>query len=505
MENIARHFHLHLPYLIATGRAKSASTKKGVVIVKDFITTLFSVVPHFVPVAAVVTFVTFAQLQFYFGNELAGPSGQDSMKFFGLQIAAKLLELLFVSAMKSIVFTLVRRELTRGRGMPFAAINAGNQMTERSFLWSKEFLALCTAKYSGNYSGNLKRAMVIGMTIVCTVLTIAIAPATATALTPKRLQFPAGGTNMYLNGTCGQIFPTTLNETHVVDDSWIVVGGHDLCPSTGWNVIRDSFIASIPNRFRSDDIFPDAVPSMLMRGVKRVLRLTVQMRGHNLWANIQTQSTAIMPHVAVADAVAGFSDKWHAATMLTSSINWNRWKYGNLDQAGTDTYTPVATTLCKYSPYDPNNSSMPLVVNFTESSPTSTSIVFDDDTREWITDLVNTTTASLRWFDVPATLAGNSSIGALVAVPNATDIQMFGCLCSARWRVSRVLLDDVQRLVEVYWGHKRSGHIDWLGDSDASLLRRIHINQSFAQYLNPWTSTDKSSSVLHEFAVVAGM
>ncbi|KAI1411088.1 hypothetical protein F5Y13DRAFT_201619 [Hypoxylon sp. FL1857] len=512
VENILRHWNLYVLYLFITNRMKRNQDDGTVVIVKDRWTTAVSMAVYLLPLGSMTALSYFINKQYFIGSELAGIPSEDNFKFFALQVAAKLLELLVVACLKSIVFTLVRRELTRGRGMPFSALTAAGQIADPSFLWSKEFVALCM----GDFAILWKRLAAIITMIVCIVLAIAVAPASATAMMPKNGTWPAGGTNMYFNDTPDHIFPAALTDSHVVDETCAVAGSHALCPSTGWNVIHHSLMANIPNQLENDTFRTLPLRSVLVKGAQSILRLRAGMRGHHdthtNHHRPNTLSTAIMPHIAIADATVNFSSQWDNAKLFTRVYRTTRWGYGKAAETGSHTYSPAAFTMCKYSPYDSESHSMPLIMNYTGTEFLGVSTTFDASTREWITNLSNLTTPELRWFTVPQDISLSPSIGALIAVPNPTATQIFGCVTSARWKMSRITADHTQCIADVDLDKDGGNIIDidtdglrWLGNNSTLPWRHVQLQPSFARYLNPWMSFERKSTVLQEFVTAAGM
>lgn len=87
------------------------------------------------------------------------------MKFLGLQIAAKLLELMVVSSLSCIAFALLRHQLCR-RGIPFGALASGFDFSKISFLWSRELAATCSA----NFGSRGDKSLLVVVMVVFTLL-----------------------------------------------------------------------------------------------------------------------------------------------------------------------------------------------------------------------------------------------------------------------------------------------------------------------------------------------
>ena len=112
-------------------------------------------------VAATPAINYYINTDYYVGVHLSGDGANDNsdaLKLLRLQFAAKVHELLMISTLTNVIFTIVRYELAQGNGIAFAAISAGLSVPRVSFLWSKEFVALCRARYDKWY----KKLLVFG-------------------------------------------------------------------------------------------------------------------------------------------------------------------------------------------------------------------------------------------------------------------------------------------------------------------------------------------------------
>lgn len=66
--------------------------------------------------------------EYFVGKELPG-FGADKSKLLGLQLAAKLHELLMIFTLTSIIFAMVRHELCGGNGVSIAALTARHSVS----------------------------------------------------------------------------------------------------------------------------------------------------------------------------------------------------------------------------------------------------------------------------------------------------------------------------------------------------------------------------------------
>lgn len=72
---------------------------------------------HLVPFGVALYLVILNWAQYYIGEELQGPSGQDTEKLAALQFAAKLHELLILASLGTVLFSCVRHTLAFGEGV----------------------------------------------------------------------------------------------------------------------------------------------------------------------------------------------------------------------------------------------------------------------------------------------------------------------------------------------------------------------------------------------------
>ena len=187
--------------------------------------------------AASMLLITLNFKGFYIGGELSGSSGQDDLKMLGLQVTAKILELLAMASLSVIILALIRRELVNAH-LPFGAVTASFQFSSIGFLWSKEFVAACKSKYSSLK----KKVLLLSVIVVFTILGGTLGPAAATAGQPVLKDWPAGGTSFYLNSTMEELYPTVLDKVTLLERPCQSAESDD-CAITNHQVIADGLLA----------------------------------------------------------------------------------------------------------------------------------------------------------------------------------------------------------------------------------------------------------------------
>lgn len=196
---------------------------------------------HFIPVGASLALAFINIRELYVGDQLAGPLGQDTQKFAGLQFAAKLHELVILSSVTAIVLTYIRKIILYGDGLPFGALFAGQQFRDLSFLWSAELWATIRQRKRRD---RIQFNSFIALLVTSTLLSVSVGPSTAQLMRPRLDDWPVGGTTFWLNATNDTIFPTVLNSSPKWDHCRIDTGDFS-CPHGGWQMINSGFGPSL--------------------------------------------------------------------------------------------------------------------------------------------------------------------------------------------------------------------------------------------------------------------
>ncbi len=211
-----------LPLWNAAHRPREEKLKQA--INKGLATAILSLVAaHLVPITAALVLVFLDLRGYYIGGELSGPSGYDNVKLSGLQFAAKILELAMQGSLSVIIIELIRQELVAGEGIPFGAIFGSLQYSELSYLFSKEFLGTLQSKFEKP----IVNIRLISLIIVGSLLALTVGPSSAIVMRPRLDNWPAGGTDFYLNTNLEDLAITgqRYNNPHIMQQH---NSGHDL-------------------------------------------------------------------------------------------------------------------------------------------------------------------------------------------------------------------------------------------------------------------------------------
>ncbi|KAF6841097.1 hypothetical protein CPLU01_00658 [Colletotrichum plurivorum] len=387
-------------------------------------------VPALVGVAVITQFVFKEHL---IGARLSSGGKWDSQVTLAIQFAAKFLETLIVASLSTMMFTFIRREITKGRGLPLAAFFAPTDFRSLSFVWSDKFLAMLTSRFSPVW----KKVAFLALSVLCCLLAAVVAPSAATILLPANDWYTIGGTRVFLETSHEDVFPMNINANHTLNGSICEVAGDHGCPSSGWEVLQH-LAAYFPSHIvidfdnwairRPPTLFtvpvPGSLPQMSLRIREPFENNTDSSIGHDASA-----SRMILPHHATGAALA------ETATIRTNAIKISERKDRNWikgsDQRVRSTHDVAALqTRCQVSFFDPIRTSSNAVV------------VFPDN--------LDGSVPQLLFLDADSTgdLAQNVSVVAVVAVPieGGNTLVLYGCLTSALWATRKLKVTGDHRI-----------------------------------------------------------
>lgn len=520
VENTLRQSHLSFLWLLWTNLPlrRNRSVTGRVAIFKSRWVALQSVLPHLPAIVTIITIARFFYSETYIGSELQGNQGQDSERFFALQMAAKLLELFVVFSLGCILFTALRHEIVLGHGVPMASLASGLNFSRPSFLWSQEMLALLAAEFSAPW----KKAAYVACLILFSAFTVIVAPATASALSPDLEWHAAGGAITWLNVSEKTLFPAQLDSSDVLGDHCLVEG--DIrCPSGYWRQLRDNYLehltsATIYDPDLRDEAYywsqhhPPPSPTII-RGRKAHLACWIVPRSLKTHSSVSTTSNftvVTMPHQAIVDAAFDTYEHWtRAAHIVVVSGKGPHRNFGMRKEIrayiGGSTRDALVHARC-----EPNL--RPIVFAGNETKIMFPDFV-DEDFRPalygtpvigpWIQALPpSLSRPEILWFDPDPDMARGASLGAVVAVPSGSESSPFiyGCFVEARWRETGLI--DMELVGHIGYpmsiglvpeGNSARGN--WLQVNRRADIK-TQIRPSWAKYLNPRLGDGTNATVL---------
>jgi len=475
-------------------KTATASKKGHVAIYKDRRAASITAAAHLIGVSGVAALGYFVLGEWYIGAELQGELGQDSQKLLALVITAKVFELVAVFSLSSIVFTLVRYEMVLGNGAPLAALGAGLQISDPTFLVSKTMLAIMRGQFSRQWKKFFFVVLVAGFTV----LAILIAPATATALMPRLDTWRAGGTMLWWNAAEAAMFPESLNSTHGPRGVNCSVTGDQQCPATEWETLSSRLLSHLPTASRQVNVarvsfeydgylLPE---TLLVDGPQTALQMTVFVRGADYHVLQAPYTIATMANAAVVEGLVKATSYWQRASLMSLIRRETVYHRTRRSSFNIDVKTAVTHTQCERvrDPAAGSNS---------QTKYLDIGDLADENTANRMRDTLRTniTTPQIQWFDPPPSMATQASIGVLIAIPvpnkdrnmNQT-VNLYGCMIDARWANTTLSTHPTGRFAtghptDFVLGNSVEPGEGWV--SDPTFGSHVHIHESFAKLIDP--------------------
>lgn len=300
-----------------------------IVISESWKSACWCFVVHLIPITTSSTILVVNIRGKFIGVDISDLLKSDTINLMLLQLAAKAQEILIVASLGLIVLQAVRHELLFGDGIPLGLIGSGLSFSNFEFFFKKEFYgALKYITYQGN---KLRKLGFIALLIVCGITSVLAGPATAVLLVPKTQQYPAGGTEFFLNGSAEQFWPSDVSVDFSEIQQYCSIGNSTsfgICPAGGffsiferWNAMNytnfiDQSIASYAadlsgSRFYWPIHSPESqIPSLYTIGDPR-----------SDDSDLQPYTWLVQAHAASATVLQHLASDWWQAVSLEWHIN----------------------------------------------------------------------------------------------------------------------------------------------------------------------------------------
>lgn len=434
---------------------------------KNHIVAILRGVVHFVPILFVIALILLNCVGTYVG------AGLKWLPF--LLYVSKVVDILILISISAAFLAYLRHELIHD-GLPFGAVFAGLQITMLSYLWSLEFWGSVT---SSVLRGRRKLLFVTFVTF-SVLLAAAVGPSLGVAILPRRTEFPAGTTLLWLSATGSQIYASNLTVTDVPPNcssstTLSLVGSG--CPSSEWPAIAQ-MLAPLYYGYTWTGFQTPATQRQLW------LDITTLETINSVWVTT--------PQAAVAEALQNIGDLWDAAVSNYSGTGDNPSRFGsNINVFHVvEALQPYVVTRCLQNNVD----SFPLQFPTRQYS-------WSSDEGHWSTFHLSGYPAitamessyQIHWVDLPPADFRYVSIGAIIQPPNTVsplaDPRPVACSIYAGWGMADVNLTTTSEYIRSDF--KPSLHsidnflrsIDW-----------VSIPSDWAAYLTPPLS-DQNSTV----------
>ena len=451
---------------------------------------------------------------YYIGAELSGVEGQDSQKLATLQFVAKLHELTILASLAAVMFTYVRRELTLGSGLPFGAVFAGFQVSNISFLWSVEFWAIIYHEWGKRR----KKWFLVALISTCCLLGVSVGPSSAVLMRPRLENWPAGGTDFWVNATEDKLFPKTMQDSPELSHC-IVDTGDRSCPAGAWEILARSYFALWPPL-----VSMAALPQqLLLPGRSSLRRLELRYRASGkilpIWTN--AYSIATVPNSAISDHLAQLGAYWSYAARNAAPAKHLMLRRES--EFTVDAPQPIVFVRCNsHNLADLSWGNLelkfPALGSLQLSNGANTATLsearFDAFTFPLAADSDNTTSIhsmlspmsspNILWLDVPLLLnKTGTTLNAIVAFPNTTIDQAFLYACSIDSRLASHVQVRSRWTAPAISEGAPSGY-DNTGTLGNDNMTKLGLSAAWAKYLNP-IMVGQDRTIFSEMTKIAGM
>ncbi|OQO14995.1 hypothetical protein B0A48_00377 [Cryoendolithus antarcticus] len=425
---------------------------------------------HVLPLTVLGGLIWLNYRDYFIGPTFIEDADKDNYFMAGIQLCAKLEELLCVASLSAIVLQALRDQVL-GDGVPMGLLGSGVWFSSLSAFWSADFLGswkwiVCESKRR-SWRQIWRRCRFYLLLILCGAIAVTIGPASAILMIPRQQDLFAGGLSFYLNGTYSDSWPNTVYAHTELDlCSSVNATEYSVCASEEYSSLLETWSA-----FEYDQYCPRTgglaqyAPSCQARGVdgnrewdsfvihnKNSLMPPVlnAVRGRT-WSS--RGFAAVQPRAATVAMIQQKKAEWYDKVQDKS---WNypntrqfRWTYDTaiLGHA-TSPFVRVRCTEPQNLTADADFALFPFIANRSDVA-TSAQSPRQRPTIDWdpqwkqanISQLDHSRSAYLRtqWLPLPMQDFGHPSTGLmttglLLELPwNGTSRAAVGCAVAAAW------------------------------------------------------------------------
>ena len=444
---------------------------------------------HFIPISTAIAMSALNVAGLYIGGELSGKAGQDTEKLAGLQFAAKLHELTINASIAAMILSYLRHELAVGDGLPFGAIFAGLKFQDISTLWSQEFWGMIRARFIESR----RKWVMICLIIVSALLGVSVGPSSANIIKPRMDEWPAGGTDFWIDMPPGMLWANQYLGSDV-SPSCDADLEDPSCPYGNWRSLADGYLSFWPKL----TLFGYMPQEVQIPGAKSVRELRIETRSEMAQFALPW-TMATISYSVDADALAECGRLW-AWAVYRIRKKWRFWSRKNAIYS-LEARQPVVQTRCLMLNASTYYNTTKTFWNLTENqmpyfdlsslSPSEQLgdfpvIGFENQSLSDAIKQLSNTTASpqLIWHMIPQPSSGNTTLGALAAIPQWQNAIMTFYQCTVDARIAPTSLTSMRNPVKIVTGEPD----DWIFHGtygDNNLWPHISIDPAWAAFLNP--------------------
>jgi hypothetical protein len=458
---------------------------------------------HLLPMTVLAGLVWINYSTLYIGPTFVMDPKMDTIFLAGIQLAAKIQELLCVASLTTVVLQALRTELL-GEGIPLGLLGSGIWYSSLGSFWSPEIRGAVRWGFTG-----WRRARFVLLLVLAGGTAAVIGPASAVLMLPRSQTVPAGGTSFYLDGTSAQYWPNTVTaRSEPAVCAMVNATSYAICPSGGYESLKRN-LDTINYASPCQQIGQQFAPECQAKGAE----------GNRLWNNFLIQSTqslvppvlnsfrnyygrtaVLQPHAATTIRMQHMVRQWHSAAVASKrrSLRQYQWTY-DLEALGFTTNPWVRVRCADAQNLSASATEAHFPYMYEVDKPYSdtehhNSTAFWDSKYSNISGLDRTPTSRLRtqWVSLPRDKFGHvgsnqTTSGLLIELPwNDGSRIALGCSIAAAWHESA--LRSVRSTSYGAWSIALSSYdFDGHGDSPDSLHsnRPVELDESWLRLLSP--------------------
>ncbi|KIW96476.1 uncharacterized protein Z519_03545 [Cladophialophora bantiana CBS 173.52] len=370
---------------------------------------------HLVPLGGAAVITSFNLYGYWVGKELSGINNENAPKELALQLTAKLHELLILASLSEALLTHVLKSLAIGHGLPFGSLTVFTKFKDLSYVWSRDFWAMCATNYA-------RKSLLVPLILMCTMLGLAIGPSSATALIPRLDIWPAGQAIMTLNTSSDLLWPSTLEPSAtgsaICDDS--TLGCFN--PLT-WDSIAANFFSYWA---RTTTGGGTASPQRIsVPSISSLRTMDIRLKG-SLGASKPDFTLVSIQHAVIGDMVNSFRFLTFPSRSAKCRKTWSPAMCSYQDVSWfVSAMQPVVITGCLETPLNTSLVRFPIIshgLSPLETTPIMLNASFGDQTQP-----------QFHWVTLGDSQLLNASIGAVVRLRTSTGARDFACSIQAQW------------------------------------------------------------------------
>ncbi|KAI4112608.1 MAG: hypothetical protein LQ345_006272 [Seirophora villosa] len=392
---------------------------------------------HVLPFIVALGEVTINWRGYYIGANI------DGLNY--LQFAAKLHEMAMQSSLAVIVFAYMRHVVFNGDALPIGAMLSGLHLTQISYLWSMELWGVALSSIPFR-----RKLSVMSIIVVTVLLASTVGPSSAILMIPNLNYWPAGSTQIWMNITAADLWPSKLDGSVVPEYCSQALDTSNVCPSSEWHALSDYLSLAngiLPPSFQGP--YSMSPYSIQLTGQGSQRQLIIQ---HHIYENQsapydQAAAQATTQQGAVADALSATSSLWAVALQSSDSPFFDQ--RDAVQSIVADNYQPYTLASCGADviqgstddrpvafPIPPGSSpEMLSAADVTDSLLQMLAILHPTLTREEILDTPGSKSDyRVKWVELPTRPFHGSAIGAVILQPTTNDTQgILVCNVAAGW------------------------------------------------------------------------